>query len=362
MTKKSGKNIKKISVKSILPRVRFHSSSPELDGLVDELLSVSGPKRDDSFLREMLITILRIREDELETADVKLMNTTLKELWYSFKVFQPYRHVRKVAVFGSARTPHTDPAYLQAKNFAHEIVKHGWMVITGASSGIMSAGNEGAGREKSFGVNIRLPFEQGANPVIEGDRKLINYKYFFTRKLMFVRESDATCLCPGGFGTHDEGFETLTLVQTGKATPRPIICLDPPGSTYWKDWRGYIEKQLGKGKMIDPNDLDLVHFTHDAAEAARVIAKFYSHYHSLRYIQDLLVMRIKKPLSRKLLTAINREFADIVVKGTIRQQRKPFEQEELERHTHHLTRLFFYFDRRHHVRVKQLVDWINSHA
>ncbi len=355
------KPLKKKPAKQIatFKRVKFHSSNPKLDAMVDEMLSISGGHRDDSYLREMLITVLRIREDDLDTADIKLMTTTLKELWYSFRVFQPYRHVRKVAVFGSARTPLNDPAYIQARQFAQEIVKHGWMVITGASSGIMNAGNEGAGREHSFGVNIRLPFEQGANTIIEGDGKLINFKYFFTRKLMFVSESAATCLCPGGFGTHDEGFETLTLVQTGKATPRPIVCLDPPGSTYWKDWRKFIEKQLGQGKMIDPNDLALVHFTHDAVEAAQVIAQFYTNYHSLRYIRDLLVIRIKKPLSRTALAALNREFEDIVVRGTIRQQRTAFEEEKNEQHTHHLARLFFYFNRRHHVRIKQLVDRIN---
>lgn len=354
---------KKKKVSSAKKRVTrkkvFRSPNRQLDALVDELVATYGSRADDAYLREMLVTVSRIREDDLDTADIKLMNTTLKELWYSFRTFLPYRHIRKVAVFGSARTPRTDPAYIQARQFAREIVKHGWMVITGASSGIMNAGNEGAGRENSFGVNIRLPFEQGANPVIEGDRKLINYKYFFTRKLMFVRESDATCLCPGGYGTHDEGFETLTLVQTGKATPRPIICLDPPGSSYWKDWKKYIEKELARAKMIDPDDLDLVHFTHDAAEAARVIAQFYSNYHSVRYIGDRLVLRIKTPLSRKNLTRLNHEFEDLLVRGTIRQQRQPFEEEENEQHTHHLTRLFFTFNRRHHVRVKKMVDFIN---
>ncbi len=339
---------------------RYHTSNPKVDTLIQELLTTAGEHADDSYLREMLTTVLKIREDEIETADIKLINTTLKELWYSLKVFQPYRHVRKVAIFGSARTKKRAPAYVQARQFSQEIVKHGWMVITGASSGIMSAGNEGAGREHSFGVNIRLPFEQDANPVIRGDRKLINFKYFFTRKLLFVRESDATCLCPGGFGTHDEGFETLTLVQTGKTNPRPIICLDPPGSTYWSDWRKYIEKHLGKTRMIDANDLELIHFTHDPADAARVIAQFYKNYHSMRFIRDLMVFRLKKPLSRQALLRLNRNFKDIVTQGTIRQQSKPFEDEINEPHTHDLARLYFYFDRRHLVRIKQMIDMINE--
>ncbi len=338
----------------------YHTSNAKVDALVEELLLAAGEHANDSYLREMITTVLRIREDEIETADIKLINTTLKELWYSFKVFQPYRHIRKVAIFGSARTPEDHPAYLHAQQLSREITKKNWMVTTGASSGIMSAGNEGAGRKHSLGVNIPLPFEQDANPVIKGDSKLINFKYFFTRKLLFVRESDATCLCPGGFGTHDEGFETLTLVQTGKASPRPIICLDPPGSTYWSDWRKFIEKQLGKGKMIDPNDLKLVHFTHDPADAARVIANFYKNYHSMRFIRDLMVFRLKTPLSRPVLQRVNRDFSDIVTKGKIDQQSGPFEDEINEPHTHELSRLFFYFDRRHLVRVKQLIDVING--
>ena len=206
--------IKKIS--------HYKIANPTVNRLINELVGPEDTQTTAEHLqREMITTILKLKEDEIGIGDLKLMNTTLKELRYSFKVFEPYRHVRKVAIFGSARTPRKHPDYIQARTFAKEIVKKGWMVITGASSGIMNAGNEGAGREHSFGVNIRLPFEQDANPVIRGDLKLINYKYFFTRKLVFVRESDATVLCPGGFGTQDEGFEAMTMIQTGKSAGSP---------------------------------------------------------------------------------------------------------------------------------------------
>ncbi len=348
--------------KTIERTSRYKTSSPRINQLIEELVGPASESTVDSYLREMITTVLKLREDEVELGDLKLINTTLKELRYSFNVFEPYRHIRKVAIFGSARTPKKDPSYRQARDFAREIVKKGWMVITGASSGIMNAGNEGAGRENSFGVNIRLPFEQDANTVIRGDRKLINYKYFFTRKLVFVRESDATVLCPGGFGTHDEGFETLTLVQTGKANPRPIICLDPSGSHYWEGWRQFVEQELGRGKMIDPDDIDLVDFTHDAAEAARIIEQFYRHYHSMRFIREKIVLRIKQPISRKLLMALNREFKDLLAEGSICQQKGPFEEEHNEPHTLHLARLFFHFNRRHLVRLKKMIERINLEA
>jgi len=218
-----------------------------------------------------MTTVIRLRDEKVDRGDLKIINTSLKEFRYAFKVFSPYRHIRKVAMFGSSRTAKTSPLYRQAKEFARQITRRGWMVITGGATGMMNAGNEGAGRERSFGMNIRLPFEQEANPVIAKDPKLINFKYFFTRKLMFLKESDATILFPGGFGTHDEGFENLTLVQTGKAEPRPIVCIDPPQSRYWAEWRRFTERALLRQGMIDPEDLDLITFTHDIYEAIEKI-------------------------------------------------------------------------------------------
>lgn len=337
----------------------YRTGNEEIDVLVHRLVQKAGGSPDADLLEEMIVTALKLREEGMERGDIKMMNSAMKELRYAFKIFYPYRHVRKVALFGSARTPKNTPEYRQAREFARGIVNAGWMVITGASSGIMNAGNEGAGRANSFGVNIRLPFEQEANPIIANDPKLINFKYFFTRKLIFIRESDATVLCPGGFGTHDEGFETLTLVQTGKTPPRPVICLDPTSSKYWHSWRDYVKRHIIKKAMADPKDMDFIHFTHDAADAVKVITQFYRNYHSMRYVRDLLVLRIKKPLTLKQLDLLNDKFKDILKKGKISQSEKPFPEEENEPSTLDLSRLAFYFNRRHCARLKQLVDAVN---
>ncbi len=344
------------------PKRKYQTGNPAFDEMIHSLAERASGGRTENvdLVEELMVTALKIEGDEIDRGDVKMMNTALKELRYALKVFYPYRHIRKVAIFGSARTPKESADYKQALEFAKAIVESGWMVITGASSGIMSAGNEGAGRSNSFGVNIRLPFEQDANPTIKDDSKLINFKYFFTRKLIFIRESDATVLCPGGFGTHDEGFETLTLIQTGKTSPRPVICLDPARSTYWSEWKKFLKIQLGKRHMIDPDDVDLIHFTHDPHDAVRVINKFYRNYHSMRYIHDQLIFRIKKELSKKDLDFLNTKFAGILKKGKIEQFTKPFEEEDNEPHTFDLTRLAFHFNRRHFAGLKRLIDAVND--
>ncbi len=338
----------------------YSTRIPELDEKIQKLLEAAGASKDRDLLQEMVITAVKIGEDGMDRGDMKMMNTAMKELRYALKVFYPYRQIRKVAIFGSARTPKETPEYRQAHEFSRGIAKEGWMVITGASSGIMRAGNEGASRAKSFGVNIRLPFEQEANPVIADDSKLINFKYFFTRKLIFIRESDATVLCPGGFGTHDEGYETLTLVQTGKTNPRPIVCLDPPGSTYWKSMREFMVKQLVKRRMIDAEDLDLLYFTHDAKTAVREVVQFYRNYHSLRYIRDRLVIRMRNTLSEKVLKNLNSSFKDVLKKGKFEQLRVPFPEEENEPGIQSFPRLVFYFDRRHFARLRHLINAINQ--
>ena len=340
----------------------YKTGNPSIDRMIHMLAerAAGGCSHNQDLVEEMMVTALKIEEDELERGDVKMMNSALKELRYALKVFYPYRHIRKVAIFGSARTPKTSPDYIQAKEFAKAIVEAGWMVITGASSGIMSAGNEGAGSSNSFGVNIRLPFEQSANETIKDDPKLINFKYFFTRKLIFIRESDATVLCPGGFGTHDEGFETLTLIQTGKTSPRPVICLDPKNSKYWSTFKSFLSKELGKRGMIDPDDINLMHFTHDPHDAVRVINQFYRNYHSMRYIQDRLIFRVKKELTKQNLVKLNDLFSGILKKGKIEQFAKPFKEEDNEPHTFDLTRLALYFNRRHFACLKKMIDVINK--
>ena len=227
--------------------------------------------------------------------------TALKELRYAFKVFAPYEHIPKVSIFGSARTPEDHPQYLEAKKFAEMIGGAGWMVITGAGGGIMRAGHHGATREASFGVPISLPFEQLTNDVIADDPKLVNFKYFFTRKLIFVKEAAALVLFPGGFGTQDEGFEAITLVQTAKTAPIPIILCEEPGGTYWKHWRTYVQRELLGNAMIDPTDMDLFHVTDRAEDALATILKFYRRYHSLRYVWDRLVIRLNSPVCRSVI-------------------------------------------------------------
>ncbi len=339
----------------------YSTGNPELDKKIHALVEKAKVSANTDLLEEIILTAFKLYDSDMNRGDIKLLNTALKELRYAFKVFYPYRHVRKVTIFGSARTPKSNPDYKQAKEFSRQIASAGWMVITGAASGIMNAGNEGAGRANSFGVNIRLPFEQEANPVMLDDPKLVNFKYFFTRKLIFIRESDATLLCPGGFGTHDEGFETITLVQTGKTNPRPIVCLDPPSSKYWEAFRDWINRHLGQRGMIDPEDIRLMDFTHDPEEAVRLVTHFYRNYHSCRYIQNRLVLRLKKPLTGKQLLRVNKEFSDIVVKGKMMQQDKPFEEEYDETpDTQDLARLSFHFDRRHYVRLKRLIETINE--
>lgn len=339
---------------------QYTTGRPDLDHLISDLIEKAGGSPDKELLREMVTTVLRLRDEKVERGDLKIINATLKELRYAFKVFSPYRQIRKVALFGSARTPKTSRPYLQAKEFGREITRRGWMVITGGATGIMHAGNEGAGREKSFGVNIRLPFEQEANPIIAKDPKLINFKYFFTRKLIFLKESDATILFPGGFGTHDEGFETLTLVQTGKSDPRPIVCIDPPGSDYWKRWRGFIEKSLLHEKMIDSQDLELITFTHDIDHAVEVITGFYRNYHSLRFVADLLVIRMHQPLGVKELNVLNRDFRGILRSGKFRMAEGPLREEENEPETHQLARLIFDFNRRDFSLLQLMIGVINN--
>ena len=307
-----------------------------------------------------MTTVIRLRDEKVDRGDLKIINTSLKEFRYAFKVFSPYRHIRKVAMFGSSRTAKTSPLYRQAKEFARQITRRGWMVITGGATGMMNAGNEGAGRERSFGMNIRLPFEQEANPVIAKDPKLINFKYFFTRKLMFLKESDATILFPGGFGTHDEGFENLTLVQTGKAEPRPIVCIDPPQSRYWAEWRRFTERALLRQGMIDPEDLDLITFTHDIYEAIEKIIGFYRNYHSLRFVGEQLVIRMQRPLPREKVARLNREFRNIIRNGKIEFIPRPLQEEENEPETSRLARLSFEFNRHDFSRLRKMIDVINE--
>jgi uncharacterized protein (TIGR00730 family) len=312
----------------------------------------------EQLVQQMRETADKLIRDGATRGDVKLLSTALKELRYSFKVFTPYRGRRKVTIFGSARLPATDPAYQAAVEFSHRLAAEQWMVITGAASGIMEAGHVGAGRANSIGVNILLPFEQEANPVIRGDLKLMHLKYFFTRKLLFVKESDAVALFPGGFGTLDEGFEVLTLVQTGKAQLFPIVMLDAPGGGYWDGIQRFVHDVLLPRGLISPEDEALYKVTDSVDEAVREVVGFYRVYHSMRYVAGDLVLRLKYRLSEALLERIRQEFADIVVAGTFEQTTAlPAEANDVM--VAELPRLRFRFDRRNLGRLRILVDLIN---
>ena len=341
-------------------RKPYALKSEKINRAIEALVSEGGMSSVDSdLLTQMITTVLKLRDEAVERGDLKILNTTLKELRWAFKVYSPYRSVRKVTIFGSARTPKQHAWYKSAKEFGRLMAEAKWMVITGGASGIMEAGNEGAGRPYSFGANIRLPFEQATNVTMENDKKLINFKYFFTRKLIFVKESDAICLFPGGFGTLDEAFEALTLIQTGKMMPRPIVAVEPKGSTYWRSWLNFIKRSLLKNKMIDAADMSLFQIVRSAKAARDTILGFYRNFHSTRFVGDVLVIRIKSKPSSKDLERLTRKFKDIIVKGKI-EHSSALAAESNETGIASLPRLVFQFDRRSYGRLKQLIDEINK--
>jgi uncharacterized protein (TIGR00730 family) len=315
--------------------------------------------REEAFVREMVETSLRLLRDGTGTGDLKLLNAALRELRYAFKVFAPYRSVRKVSCFGSARTQATAPAYKTAREFSRAIADRGYMVITGGGDGIMRACQEGAGRERSFGANIRLPFEQEANEFILNDPKLVTFRYFFTRKLMFVKEADAVVLFPGGFGTHDEGYEVLTLVQTGKSRPLPIVFLESPRGTFWKTWRRYIEDHLLRTGLISEADLSLFKVTTSVDEAVDEITAFYRVYHSSRNVGLDFVMRLARPVPSSLVKDLSREFRDLLAAGDVVQSGALPDEREQEPELNDLPRLVFRLVQGRAGRLRQLIDRVN---
>ena len=317
------------------------------------------PKRIAELIQTIKESADKLASDHTSRGDLKILSRTLLELRYAFKVFSPYRHTRKVTVFGSARTPPGQPAYQQAMAFGQAMAAHHWLVVTGAASGIMEAGHAGAGREHSMGLNILLPFEQSANPIIAGDRKLVYMKYFFTRKLMFVKESDAFCLMPGGFGTLDEGLEVLTLLQTGKHDMMPVVLLDQPGGDFWTGFDQFVRRQLLDRGTISPEDLSLYRLTDRLDDAVEEILGFYRVYHSMRYVRTNLVFRLQQPLSEKLLDEINDRFRDILIEGRFAGG-EPLPEERDESDLAALPRLIFHFNRRSFGRLRQLIDCINT--
>jgi uncharacterized protein (TIGR00730 family) len=341
------------------PRLpRYRTNDPGLDQRLVDLLDAAGATDNRDQLFEILATATLLASDHTDRLDLKITNTALKEMRNAFKVFAPYRDVPKVTMFGSARTLPDDPLYAHTRDLAHALAGHGWMVVTGAGPGIMAAGLEGAGRDKSFGINIRLPFEQSANEFIVGDPKLVEMKYFFTRKLMLMKESDGFVCLPGGFGTLDEMLELLTLLQTGKAEPAPIVLLDLPGGDYWRSWSNWTRREVLSRGLISEDDLVLYRITDDVEGAATEILGFYRNYHSLRYVGDTLVLRLRARPTDDELAGLNRDFADICTSGRIEAMEAT--PPEVRSHDNvELARIGLRFDRVHHGRLRELIDAVN---
>lgn len=327
------------------------------DQAIDAFLSEFAACSDQDLLAEMMVTVCRLARDGTGRGELKLLNASFKELRYAFKIFAPYTNVPKVSIFGSSRTPPGHPDYVQADTFGRRMRESDWMVITGAGDGIMRAGHDGAGREASFGVSIRLPFEQKTNVVIADDPKLVNFKYFFTRKLLFVKEAWAFALFPGGFGTQDEGFEVLTLIQTGKSDIRPIVLVDAPGGTYWQHWRTYVKAELLQTGMISPEDMNLFKVTDDVETAVAEIVNFYRRYHSMRYLRDHLILRLRRPLSADSLNRLTEAYRSILTGGSIEQHPGPVDGEFDEYPG--MPRLTMKFNRKDFGILRLLIDEIN---
>ena len=311
---------------------------------------------DGRLIRDLVLTGFKLVTDGRDTGELKLLTAAFKELRYAFNVFAEYPEPHKVSIFGSARTSPDHEDYKTTVEFSRIMAESGWLSITGAGDGIMKAGHEGPGAESSFGLAIRLPFETTANEVIKGDGKLINFRYFFTRKLMFVSQCEAVVVLPGGFGTQDELFESLTLIQTGKSAMVPVVLLEHPGGTYWKHWDNYVRRSLLDNGMVSPEDLNLYHITRDPREAADHVLRFYRNFHSYRYVRDDLVIRVRRPLQEGDVERLNAEFSGLVKEGRI-TQRGAY---EIEQEFEDLPRIAFTHTRREFGSVRRLIDRINE--
>lgn len=329
-----------------------------IDKLIDELVRSSSSGETEQLLKEILTTAVKLGRESSDKGDLKLVNNTLKELRYSFRIFSPYRNVKKVIIFGSARSVKTSSEYKMAEEFSRRLTEKGYMIVTGGGSGVMEAGNKGAKSGKDFALNIRLPFEQKPNPYIDEKERLINFKYFFTRKLIFIKETDVTALFPGGFGTNDEGFEMLTLMQTGKSKPRPIVLMEPAGSSYWADWKRFVRNHLLKNGFIKKEDFSLFHLAKTVDQAVKYIEDFYKIYHSIRYVKGLTVIRLNKKLTEKTLALLNKNFKDILTCGEICPGLPT--AEEVQRGEYlELPRLIMNFNMHDYGRLCELIHIIN---
>lgn len=341
------------------PRLNLPTGKPEFDARIRQIVEDWGGGKNPRLVEQMIGTALRMADPEVSEADLKLFNRSLKELRYAAKVFAPYHGIRKVAVFGSARTPSTAEDYQCAVDFARKMTERSYMVITGGGDGIMGAANEGAGREHSFGLNIRLPFEQRANRFIEGDSKLINFNYFFTRKLNFVKETHALACFPGGIGTLDETFECLTLMQTGKARLLPVVLVNKPGGDFWQTMVEFMRNHLLKQGLVSADDFHLFTVTDNVDAAVDEIVQFYSNYHSSRWVGNQLVLRLQRAIPESAVTRMEEEFVDLL-QGENITQGPALEIEANEPALAHLPRLIFSPHRRNFGRLRLLINAINA--
>ncbi len=340
--------------------LHFAGRNGPVDDAINLLMGLAGEIRHPEYVREMILTALKAGQENPGRAELKLMNSTLKELRYTAKVFSRYRGVKKVTMFGSARTKPHESTYWMARSLGEKLAERGYMVITGGGGGIMQAGNEGAGPEHSFGVNISLPFETKTNHILQGSPRSINYKYFFNRKVAFIKEADAVALFPGGFGTLDEAMEVLTLVQTGKRTPLPLVLVDEPGGTYWSHWKRYVETELAARGYISRDDFSLFDLVQSVEGAVSAIDRFYRRYHSLRLVGERLVLRLTATPPEESIACWRERFGDILKPGGELFLSQALAEEVDEPELAHLPRLVMDFNRRHFGRLRQLIDAINS--
>lgn len=338
---------------------KYATEKAEIDAEINALAKKYSSPETAELFRQMFTTVIKLHLDQADEFDLHLLNTALKELRHAFRIFQRYREIPKVTVWGSARVKPDSREYQLAENFAKLIVKHGYMVITGGGGGVMEAGNRGAG-DKSFAVNISLPNAQKPNPFIARGEKLIEFKYFFTRKLIFVKESNATVLFPGGFGTNDEAFEILTLFQTGKGSPRPILLINTPGSSYWKNWLNFVKKELVGGKFISKDDLNLFRIVNSAEDAVREIVNYYRVYHSIRFVGPQTILRLNQELTADQIKELNKKFADILLDGEI-VSGGPTAEEIKDKDCPNLPRLIMHFDRHRYGRLSEMIRLINRY-
>lgn len=337
----------------------YRTGKSNLDKQIAELIDDANLTQDTGLTFEMIVSAIRLGLEHADRADLKLVNAALKELRYAFHVFAPYKEIPKCTIFGSARIQPGDPAYESAKQLGAAMAARDWMVMTGAGPGIMAAGLEGAGSENSFGINIVLPFEASANEFIADDPKLINFRYFFTRKVTFMKETAGYAILPGGFGTMDEAFELLTLMQTGKTDLAPVVLLDPEGSTYWDRWRDFVEAELLEAGLISPADMDLFIITKSVEEAADEMANFYSTYHSSRSVGPRLVLRLKRSPSDAELATLTEDFSDIIEEGAI-ERIEPTDSEVADDDHLDLDRIAFRFNRHGFARLRLLINALND--